>query len=234
MEYKIYGHKGKPVLVFPTSTARFYQFEDEGMIQAISHFINDEKIQVWTVDGIDEETFFSDSWDNVQRIARHEAYFRYINEEIIPGILHNSAENNDKEQQLLLTGCSMGAYHAANFYFRYPWFVDSVVALSGVYSTNYFFGNHKPTDIYLNSPIDYLKTNNDPYYIDRFRKSNLIFCSGQGAYENEMLEETRQLKSILEQKGIPAWFDFWGHDAAHDWPWWHKQIQYFFDKVLKV
>jgi len=136
MEYKIYGHKGKPVLVFPTSNARYYQFEDQGMIQALSHFIHDGKIQVWTVDGIDEETFFSDFWDNNQRIARHEAYFSYINDEIVPNILLKSKNNNDnQDQKLVITGCSMGAYHAANFYFRYPWFVDTVVALSGVYST---------------------------------------------------------------------------------------------------
>lgn len=233
MEYKVYGHRGKPILVFPTSTARFYQYEDAGMIHAIRNYINEGKIQVWTVDGIDEETFFSDNWDNKQRIIRHEAYFNYINEELVPDILWKSKVNNDHhEQKIVVTGCSMGAYHAANFFFRYPWFIDTVVALSGVYSTNYFFGNYKPTEIYLNSPIDYLPHNNDPYYIDRFRNSNLIFCSGQGAYENEMLEETHQLKAVLSQKGIPALFDFWGYESAHDWPWWHKQIQYFLGKIL--
>jgi len=233
MEYKVYGHKGKPVLVFPTSTARFYQYEDEGMVNAVSHFINDGKIQLWTVDGIDGETFFSVYWNSNQRIARHESYFNYINEELIPNILWNSKQNNGgHEQKLILTGCSMGAYHAANFFFRYPWFVDTVVALSGIYSTNYFFGNYKPTEIYLNSPIDYLPNNNDPYYNDSFRHAKLIFCTGQGAYEDEMLAETHQLQSVLESKNIPAWFDFWGNDSAHDWPWWHKQIQYFFGKLL--
>ncbi|MCD8166664.1 MAG: hypothetical protein LUE93_11460 [Bacteroides sp.] len=36
MEYKVYGHQGKPVLVFPTSNGRFYQYEDSGMIQALA------------------------------------------------------------------------------------------------------------------------------------------------------------------------------------------------------
>ena len=30
MEYKRYGHAGRPVVVFPTSQGRFYQFEDSG------------------------------------------------------------------------------------------------------------------------------------------------------------------------------------------------------------
>jgi esterase/lipase superfamily enzyme len=233
MEYKVYGYKGKPVLVFPTSNGRFYQYEDSGMINAISGFINDGKIQIWTVDGIDGETFYSNKQDNHSRIKRHDAYFNYINDELIPGILWKSRENNQGDnQKIVVTGCSMGAYHAANFYFRNPWNIDTVVALSGVYSTDYFFGNHKPVDIYLNSPIDYLKNNNDSSYIDRFRNSNLIFCCGQGAYEDLMLNDTFKLKSVFEEKRIPAWFDFWGEQSVHDWPWWHKQIEYFFGKIL--
>jgi len=233
MEYKIYGHKGKPVLVFPTSNGRFYQYEDSGMINALQHYIDEGKIQIWSVDGIDWETFFATHWDNNYKIARHEDYFNYINEEIIPSILWRSKENNEgRDQQLAVTGCSMGAYHAANFYFRYPWFIDTVISLSGIYSTNYFFHDYKPTEIYLNSPIDYLKNNCDAYYIDRFRKSNLIFCCGQGSYEDMMLKDTYELKHVFDQKGIPAWFDFWGNDSIHDWPWWQKQIAYFFGKIV--
>ncbi|MDP4240338.1 MAG: alpha/beta hydrolase-fold protein [Bacteroidota bacterium] len=232
MEYKIYGHQGKPVLVFPTSNGRFYQYEDSGMINAISSFIQDGKIQVWTADGIDWETFFSDGWNNLSKIERHEAYFNYIRDELVPGILWTSQENNNGDsQKIVVTGCSMGAYHAANFYFRYPWHIDTVVALSGVYSTDYFFGNYKPVEIYLNSPIDYLK-NNNAYYIDRFRNSNLIFCCGQGAYEDFMLEDTYKLKGVFDEKGIHAWFDIWGNESVHDWTWWHKQIEYFLGKIL--
>ncbi|WP_411349422.1 hypothetical protein [Paenibacillus sp. WLX2291] len=36
MEYKVYGNRGKPMLVFPTSLGRFYQYEDSGMIQELS------------------------------------------------------------------------------------------------------------------------------------------------------------------------------------------------------
>ena len=116
MEYKVYGHKGKPVLVFPTSNGRFYQYEDSGMVNAVSGFIDDGKIQLWTVDGIDWETFFSTGWDNHSRIERHEAYFNYINDELIPGILWKSRENNKgHDKNKAVTGCSMGAYYSANF-----------------------------------------------------------------------------------------------------------------------
>jgi esterase/lipase superfamily enzyme len=232
MEYKIYGYKGKPVLAFPTSNGRFYQYEDFGMIRALAKFIDDGKIQIWAVDGIDWETFFSNSWDKIARIKRHEQYFNYLNEELVPAILQESKKNNGgNDQQLLLTGCSMGAYHSTNFYLHYPWFIDTVIALSGVYSTNYFFGDYKPMEIYLNSPIDYLNNDQDIYYMERLRKSKLIFCCGHGDYEEPMLHETSKLKSVFEKKNIPAWFDFWGSESKHDWDWWQKQIVYFIEKV---
>ena len=35
MEALIYGHAGQPLLVFPTSMGRFFEYEDSGMIQAL-------------------------------------------------------------------------------------------------------------------------------------------------------------------------------------------------------
>ena len=84
MEYKIYGHSGKPVLVFPTSCGRFYQYEDAGMIEVLKNYIEDGRIQVWACDGIDEETFFSENWNKDEKIFRHEQYDKYITWEIIP------------------------------------------------------------------------------------------------------------------------------------------------------
>ena len=50
MEYKVYGHGGRPVVVFPTSNGRFYQYEDSGMIDELRIFIDSGQIQIWTVD----------------------------------------------------------------------------------------------------------------------------------------------------------------------------------------
>ena len=34
----------------------------------------------------------------------------------------------------------------------------------------------------------------------------------------------RAMAQRLAEKGIPYELDVWGHDSAHDWPWWRKQI----------
>ena len=40
MEFKVYGHAGKPCIVFPAQNGRFYDFENFGMIDAASAFIS--------------------------------------------------------------------------------------------------------------------------------------------------------------------------------------------------
>ena len=40
MEYKIYGDKGKGVLVFPSQDGRFYDYQDFDMVASLSQFID--------------------------------------------------------------------------------------------------------------------------------------------------------------------------------------------------
>lgn len=230
MEFKRYGHAGRPVLVFPTSKGRFYQFEDTGSVGALASFVEAGRIQLFTLDGIDEESFFAYALDNAARIARHEAYFAYVREEALP--LVGSMAGADAPRPLLL-GCSMGAFHSANFLFRHPDMVAGLIALSGVYSTRDFFGGALDGAIYFNSPLDYLPGLEDERMLARLRELRLVFCCGQGAWEERMVVETRALAAILEQKRIPAWVDFWGADVSHDWPWWHRQLVYFMDWWLR-
>ncbi|MDD6840435.1 MAG: hypothetical protein PUD65_03860 [Spirochaetales bacterium] len=43
---------------------------------------------------------------------------------------------------------------------------------------------------------------------------------------------TRELDEILCKMGIPHFSDYWGYDVNHDWPWWRKQLPYFFEKFI--
>ncbi|ASA24701.1 esterase family protein [Paenibacillus donghaensis] len=233
MEYKVYGHAGKPMLVFPTSLGRFYQYEDSGMVDTLRPFIDAGKLQIWACDSIDEETFFSGHWNIEDKINRHEQYDKYITQELIPAILHQSKQNNGgSDQKILISGCSMGAYYSAGFFFRYPHYFDALIALSGVYSTQYFFGDYVSEQVYYNSPLRYLPDLHDEHYLQQYRNSRIILCCGQGAYEDEMLHETRLLQDLLQHKNIPARIEYWGKDVDHDWPWWNKQIAYYMADCL--
>ena len=233
MEYKRYGHAGRPVVVFPTSQGRFYQFEDSGGVAALAEFIDTGRIQLFTLDGIDSESFFNKHADATHRIARHEAYFRYVREEALPELQTIAAKSNGgRALKPLFSGCSMGGYHSSNFVFRFPELACGVISLSGVYATRDFFGRTLEGSIFYNSPLDYLPGIVDQKLLARLRTLRLIFCCGQGAWEERMLVETRELEQILRDKSIPAWIDYWGGDVSHDWPWWHKQLVYFFGRWL--
>ena len=134
----------------------------------------------------------------------------------------------------MATGCSMGAYHAVNFFLKHPDLFAGTIALSGLYRLDrneFGIGADDLPAVYHNSPVTYLPGLADPWYLDRYRESAIVVCVGQGAWEDEAVEDTRALDRIFREKGLPAWVDFWGHDVNHDWPWWYKQMNYFLGRL---
>ncbi len=227
MELKIYGHSGKPVVVFPCQGGRFYEYEDFGMVESCRPFIETGKIQLYAVDSIDNQSWANSFLHPADRARRHEAYDRYIIAEVVPFI----RERNPSTGKFMTTGCSMGAYHAPNFFFRHPDVFDAVIALSGLFHLSLFIGDYMDETVYFNTPLAYLPNLTDAWYLDQYRQSTIIICCGQGAWEGPMLEDTLALKRILEAKGIPSCVDFWGYDVNHDWPWWRKMMPYFLGKM---
>jgi esterase/lipase superfamily enzyme len=228
MELKVYGYYGKPVLVFPAQGGKFYEYEDFKMVEAISAFIEAGKIKLFTVDSIDNQSWANWSAHPADRARRHEDYDRYIMEEVVP-FMGQHCGNTD--QGFLVTGVSMGAYHAGNFFFRHPDIFDTLIALSGLFHLHMFVGDFMDDNVYFNSPLDYLPNLEDPSYLERYRRSKIIVCVGQGAWEGPMLEDAYALKRLLDAKQIPAWIDIWGYDVNHDWPWWRRMMPYFLGKL---
>jgi esterase/lipase superfamily enzyme len=228
MELNVYGYYGKPMLVFPAQAGRFYDFENFGMVSAIASFIEAGQIKLFTVDSVDGQSWANNGAHPADRARRHQDYDRYIVEEVVPFMRKHSG---DTAAKFVTTGVSMGAYHAANFFFRHPDIFDTVIAISGLFQLHHFIGDYMDDNVYFNTPLAYLPNLTDPWHIDQYRQSRIIVCTGQGAWEDEMLADTLALKRILEQKDIPHWIDVWGGDVNHDWPWWHKMLPYFLEKL---
>lgn len=228
MELKVYGHAGKPFIIFPTQAGRFFQAEDEGIMESISGFINDGRISMIAVDSIDNESWSNRGLHPHQRGLRHNQYENYVLYEVIPFIRNRFGMANTK---MGCTGFSMGAYHAANFFFKHPDLFDTVIAISGFYNLKMLLGDEVDDLVYFNSPNLFLRNLEDQEILNKLRDSKIVICSGKGAWEEEMLEETLTLKTILEQKSIPALVDIWGEDVNHDWPWWRKMLPYFIEKL---
>ena len=229
MEFKVYGHGGKPVLVFPCQNGRFYDWEGFGMLDTLGDYLEGGRLQLFTVDTIDAETVSAVGGDPYGRVRRHEAWYNYIMEELVPRI----RQINGTGQDLLVTGSSMGAYHAGNFFFRRPDVFDSVIALSGVYDTHDMYNGYMDEVVYANDPFSSLSgMPADRPYIQLYNQRKIMICVGQGAWEDLLLAGTRRLDEVLRRKGIHAWVDYWGYDVNHDWPWWKKQLRYFLPNVV--
>lgn len=227
MEYKTYGDSGHGVFVFPSQDGRFYDYQDFDMVGVLSDFIDKGQIRLICVDSIDRETWSDTCGDEHRRIALHEQWFHYIVDELISDVKKYDGET------FMVSGCSMGGYHACNFFFRRPDLFDTLLSLSGLYYAGFFFPNYTDPLIYNNSPYDFLCNMPENHsYWDIYRRRRIVMCVGQGAWEDELLESTRQMDALLHQKNIPAWVDYWGFDVSHDWFWWRQQIVYFMGKLL--
>lgn len=225
MELKTYGEEGTPVLVFPCQGGRFFEFEDFGMIPVVNRFIDEKRYIFFTVDSLDSETWANSSAHPSERGRRHEDYDRYICSEVVPFIASKCGG-----RKAITYGCSMGGYHAGNFFFRHPDLFVGMISLSGLFSLDYFVGNYMDDNVYFNSPLIYLPNLTDEWYLNKIRSGRIIICAGQGAWEEPMLNHAKAMRELLAAKSIPAWIDIWGPDVNHDWPWWRIQLPYFLDR----
>ena len=233
MECKSYGHGGRPVLFIPCQDGRFFDFENYNMADVWAPWIESGQVMVFSIDTIDKETWSNQGGEPWWRIARYEQWIRYITDEVVPFMRSTVNERNGwtGEPGVMVFGASLGATHAANLYFRFPFVFDRLLALSGIYSAEYGFGSYMDGQVYQNSPVHYLANMpTDHPYIDMYNQKKAVICVGQGAWESP--ETTRQMQSILESKGISARVEYWGHDCVHDWPWWYKQVAHYVPYLL--
>ena len=233
MEFKVYGHAGKPVLFIPCQSGRFFDFENFKMLDHWAPFIESGSCTVYAADCIDDEAWAAIGADNRWRIENHENWFRYITLELVPYIRHLSGERNGYDQGILTFGCSMGAMHAANLYYRRPDLFDSMFAISGLYDSQDFFGSYMDDLIYNNCPVNYLANMHaDHPYMALYNSQKSLIVVGQGDWEGPLVESTRRLDTVCAQKGIHTRFEYWGYDVAHDWPWWFKMVAHYVPQLL--
>ncbi|HRM24423.1 MAG: esterase family protein [Enterococcus sp.] len=227
--FNVYGHAGKPIIVFPSSGGSQNEYGDFGMIAACQSFIDQGLVTFYTPDSYDRESWFA-TWKSPEEMGRsHDRYDQYIIQELVPLIKHE----RNWQDGMMATGCSMGAYHTINFALRHPDVFDQSIALSGAYDARFFTGDYQDSpSVYYNSPIDYLEKMHDPWFIDRYRKNLFIVCVGQGNWEAPHIDETQRLEALFQRKQLPGWFDYWGFDVPHDWDWWRIQMPYYLDQLV--
>jgi esterase/lipase superfamily enzyme len=221
MELLFFGSHGAPVLVFPTSMGRFYEYEDRGMVEALASEMDQRKLMLCCVDSVDKESWYNRGAHPKDRVLRHIAYDSYIQHEVVPLMRMRSGAT-----RVAVTGCSFGGYHCTNFALRHPDVVSHCVSMSGAYDVHQFLDGYYDDNCYFNCPVDFLPQQSDAWYLDQYRQ-DIKWVFGAGEHDI-CLEENRRLAGIFASRGIPHWFDFWGMGAVHDWPLWQQMAKKYF------
>lgn len=218
MELLVFGHGGARMIVFPTSRARFFEYEDRGMVGALGDHIESGNLQLFCVDSVDAESFYARSVHPSGRIMRHLQYDQYLVRELLPFVWWRNPT-----PFTIVHGCSFGAYHAVNFALRHPELVNRAIALSGKYQMRGFFDGYYDDNIYYNNPSDFILNEQDPGRLDQIRKVDMIIAIGEHdpAYQNN-----REFSSALWRKNIWHAFRVW-NGWSHDWPYWQQMIRWY-------
>ena len=82
MEFKVYGTAGVPVLALPARGGRFYDWENNGMPDAVASLLNTGKVQLFTADSIDAECLRTGDVSPRRRAELQEKYFCYLTGEL--------------------------------------------------------------------------------------------------------------------------------------------------------
>jgi len=219
MELLVFGHAGLPVLVFPTSGGRFFEFEDRGMVQSLAGKIDAGQIQLFCVDSVDMESWYNKNVPPRWRIARHVQFDDYIIQEVVPLI-----RQKNWNPRLVALGCSFGGFHAANFAFRHPDVFTGMLSMSGAFDMSRFLGGYHDQDLYLNTPTQYLPNLGDPWFLDRYRRSSYVLATG---WDDQCLGQNQRLDGIMNAKGIPHKLFVWDSHNSHDWPTWQRMLDQY-------
>lgn len=225
MEFLVFGETGKPVLFFPTRTARFYDYENWKVIDAIADKINQGQLQVYCVDSIDIESFYCSCSHPSQRILRHIQYENYILHEVIPFINHRNSNG-----KIVSAGCSLGAYHAVNIACKHPARFTKVVGMSGRYdltlqtkSFHDLFDGYWDSTIYFNMPSQYMPNLVDEKIIGQLKKLQIVLAIGK---EDPFLPNNEFFHQTLLAKGIPSTLNIWEGEAHRPW-FWQQMVKHF-------
>jgi esterase/lipase superfamily enzyme len=218
MEMLVFGRSGARVLAFPPRLGRFFDYENWRVVEALRHHVEQGWLQLFCLDSVDGEALY-DPWRHPRdRIARHEAYERYILDEVLgfSGWINPSPF-------VTALGCSLGAYHAANIVLRHPHRFGKLVALSGRYDltepVEHFrglFDDYYDEAVYFHTPCHFVPNLHDPGPLGAIRRLEIIFAVGE---EDQFRSSNHRLSAALWEKGAWNALHVWGGRAhrAAEW-----------------
>lgn len=223
------------MLVFPSSEGRAEDFESNGMVEAVRPLLDAGRVKLYCLDSWDGGSWYRHDLPLEERARRHEAYERWVVEGAVPFV---DADCGGR-QEMLVTGCSFGAYHAVNLALRRADLFPLALGMSGVYDLSPLArdtrdSGERGTSFHLNNPLWSLGAAEGEHLEWLRSRLSLLLVCGQGQWEDTTgaLESTRALGRLAADKGLRVETDLWGHDVPHDWPSWRAQLAHHLPRFV--
>lgn len=225
MELLVFGTAGPRLLVFPSRKERFFEFEDHGMIHSLRDRIGAGELQVFCVDGIDDDSLYCFEKAPEQRIERHLEFERYVVGEVLPF----TAKLNPGAP-LIAHGCSFGAYHAVSIALRHPQHFQRAIGFSGRYDLTLHAGHfHSLFHGYYSDalrdiiPCHLVPAITDAGHLQAAREVRFTLVIGD---EDPFYENNVELSRALSGQRIPNELHEWCGNA-HRFRYWRQMIRIY-------
>src|SRR4030095_8063739 len=174
-----YGHAGYPLLMFPTAAADYLEYERFYLVDYIRPFIDAGQIRAYSINSVNRYSLLNEQMPAHLKAELLTQYDRYITEEVLPLIRKDCGQHDIRP---ITTGASLGAFLAANTYFKHPDAFRGTIAMSGSYDIYNYLESYYDENVYFNNPAMYLKNLDDDYYLPLLRRADSIaIVTGQGA-----------------------------------------------------
>jgi esterase/lipase superfamily enzyme len=72
-EMLVFGHAGVPVILFPTSQARYYEYKDFHLIAAARPLVDAGRVTLYCPDAIDGDSWYNHGIHPADRVKTHVA-----------------------------------------------------------------------------------------------------------------------------------------------------------------
>ena len=232
LEVVRYGTWGRPVLLFPSEAGRARDAEGNGMLDAVRPLVDAGRMSLFSVDSLDGWSWSDTDVPTEERARRSGAYTAWLSEAVLPWVVDECGGG----QEVVTVGVSLGAYHAVHLTLQRADVAPLAIGLSGNYDPSTWNGWGELGDAtYFANPTAYV-ANMEGDHLDWVRsRVSILLVVGQGAFEESptrSLSATRAFADLLRRKGIRHELDVWGHDSAHDWPWWQRQLAHHLPRFV--
>ncbi len=130
-----WGHYGVPVLVFPTAGGDAEEIERHHLVSACAELIDSGRVKLYSCDSVAGRAMVSKIGPPSYRLALLNRFHDCIRHEVVPAIYTDL----DREQPIIATGASIGAFNALAMVCRFPDVFGTAIGMSGTYRVERFF-----------------------------------------------------------------------------------------------